>query len=873
MNRKNWLSVVMASLAVTIVLSLDAATYYKTSADDDNANAWSKVTDWEGEGGGNPSFAPNNEQATGTDFCIRDGRKIRTTTAQRLYGTITIGDESSAGYLRNKITKNAFTTYVDGLVLKNGSYIAINSNVDPQDVCVSGKVVIASGEQSPFLFRRNDNSANLGFVLAADISGETGTAFTFEGAARYNSKLTLSGNNSAYKGQINLLGFYNADYVDFTAILDSPSALGGPLSTFDADAVNVTLYSRAELIFTPNVGSQMSAENRGMTVSFTGSNPKDALYLVAQDGVDLDFALPITYSGATVVPVRKAGPGKLTLSGEYSTGGTLSADDGVLVAASPSAIAALSGVNAHQWVKTLADVPLTLAGKTIAGGRMIVGFDSVSGKVGTITLASDCSVAWPIEIELDAAELAVGTDATVVKVAKSLKTVTAADFTDMRPYGLPKSVISIDEDPEDSAYWRVRFTYSAPVAYFLDKDTSHTFANASWSDGQTPVHTGTDYAITNGYALRSSGDGTFAGNSLTLVNAGSSLYSKTKTLSCADIYLYPGTMLAALTYNSQLSDVPQYFNAAFHVYGTPDDPAIVQPHNTAWAYLNGPLSGSGCLRFKDATQGSNISRSFLAVDSPDFTGSITVYGGMRNGALTILTPGALGGALDAFDYKSFTFLAGTTTPRLTPQSTMTLETANRGILVSGSGIFEVTNGVELVVKEPITFAGTLRKTGAGTLALGARTWFENAEGTGVTDTPTADKNILVVSEGAIKPASADAFDALRVEFAEGTTLALDLNPSDAAVADKGLVNVANGENPITIAGDTLTVRFDGDAATVGQFGIATLATRALAEELAGKVAYARIKGRTAETSVRDNDDGTATVVATLSGKGLVILLK
>lgn len=126
-----------------------ATTYYMKSnySNMDKVNgytAWSTTDAWDDGSGNHPSAAPSSADATGTEFCVKDGLIIRTTAPQSLYGTIYIGDETTAGTVYNKITGDKFTTYVDGLVIKSGAYKPVNSNASAQRACIGGRIVVAS---------------------------------------------------------------------------------------------------------------------------------------------------------------------------------------------------------------------------------------------------------------------------------------------------------------------------------------------------------------------------------------------------------------------------------------------------------------------------------------------------------------------------------------------------------------------------------------------------------------------------------------------------------------------------------------------------------------------------------------------------------
>ena len=179
------------------------------------------------------------------------------------------------------------------------------------------------------------------------------------------------------------------------------------------------------------------------------------------------------------------------------------------------------------------------------------------------------------------------------------------------------------------------------------------------------------------------------------------------------------------------------------------------------------------------------------------------------------------------------------------------------------------------VKVPVALAGCLRKEGAGTVGMGGTLRFMDAGGA-LSDTPVANSNLFVVAEGAVKPLSTTAFDGLAISVTNAQArIAYDLAPADDGVRQSGIYTVQNTTDPIgsTLDGGVIPVQIDGTPDRgVGRYkiGLVTLASRGLAEAVMPKLSLPKVRGFASALSVRDNAGGSATVVCTLTCRGLTL---
>ena len=243
--------------------------------------------------------------------------------------------------------------------------------------------------------------------------------------------------------------------------------------------------------------------------------------------------------------------------------------------------------------------------------------------------------------------------------------------------------------------------------------------------------------------------------------------------------------------------------------------------------IEAPVTGSGALRLPGPLT-SWSSRNGVAKfsDLSGFKGRMIVmeYAEQETGAgkghwptynesyqtLLVKDAKSFGGTMDALDYQGVRF--GRYSRLKTTAAQVTLPASlNRGIYIDGTygGIVyadQTDKGVPhvLEVGVPLTLNGKMVKEGPGCLKLAGPVRF----GTGATETPSANKNVIEVREGSLEAASADCLDGVAMTFADATKLVVKLDPANAY----GLKDVKEA-TPFTLTG-TLTklpIEFDTSA--------------------------------------------------------------
>ena len=848
-------------LSIGMTVSALATDYYLVRDQPAGANGW-QASEWKDKDGNEATSEP----CAGNTYYVLNDYGMRTPEKQGVNytfeGKLIVGSATSGGKISNKTVSGGVITYAD-LVLVNAQYIAVNVNVTDKKARVAGKITVASPESAPASFKNGSNTDGLGYIVSADISGDEGTGLTVCGNDRYNVVPVLSGDNSGYHGKLVFDSNYEAaNYVDITILADSPTALGGSLTAPRADAVSFVFDDDAKLSFTKNAGPHVAAENRGLSLKPTNANP--VFYLDAEKDAAVDFAFPITGSN---VAVKKTGLGTLTLSGAYGAG-ALSVAEGVLVLASESVIAALPVVNAQTWLKSPSNQPYGASGLAIDGGKVIVRYGE--GTAATISLDATCSMSDnPLVLALEADDSVYDAEEIVMmKIPSAVRTVTAADFSFDRlslTYGLPRFQIAVKDlgDGLQSVCLERLF----PVVFRNDNNNNATYTTAgtTWSDGKA-VHDKADYLIANGALLRTVA-GTFKGESLTL-GPGETLAQKGDSQDIGTVYMFPGSLIACYKGTGSVNNKPQLIDGDVTVYGLWDNPAVIGSHKLGMPTFVGQFHGDGVLLFRPNVGSDGGYQATVRSSNQDFKGKMRVAIGDKASMTLILgADNSVGGDLAAFDYRALTMTDKTT---LSVESPVTLDAANRGVLVRGAVTFSLTDGFSLDVGQPVTWNGTLNKTGAGELVLGGRSYFENAAQDGVVDAPVAagKNNALNLSEGLVTVANPAALTQVKV-VAKGGSLGyrwsadygkLGCEPEtiDVSTADLSvLVDVAD------IRRETEIPLFTVDATT--------------AASLAGKVhVYENRKSRLAlplATKAAEDGSGRVTFFATCAPRGLILLFR
>ncbi len=321
----------------------------------------------------------------------------------------------------------------------------------------------------------------------------------------------------------------------------------------------------------------------------------------------------------------------------------------------------------------------------------------------------------------------------------------------------------------------------------------------NWDDTVAPT-AAKDYTAAQ-YVLRTpltGGNHTFGGHSLTLPPQGILRFKggNNDTITIANLTLDGGSIENG---NG---------NTAFTLAGSisVNADSIIYPAGDATRsiHIASKLDGTGSLICGSGGPGT-VS---LGGNNDSYTGSIIVNGG------TILkagTPANLGGNPETFHAGQLTLANGT----FQPTAGFGMNRPNGGItLGTGGGTFSINTDLTLTVANPVSGAGNLTKTGAGTLLLNGT---NSHSGTTTVSTGTLTVNGLV-GGGIVTTASGTTFGGTGT-IAGNTTVSGTLAPSPAGLTFAGILGFGStGKVQWELIGNSLVTADKVSAAAVSVTG-------------------------------------------------------
>ena len=403
----------------------------------------------------------------------------------------------------------------------------------------------------------------------------------------------------------------------------------------------------------------------------------------------------------------------------------------------------------------------------------------------------------------------------------------------------------------------------------------------SWMDGVAP-RAGFDYVAEDGkgglpsktwpvirtpYYSNTSTPFVFAGDSLVLGQGGN-------LLPCSKDVTFPRLVLSANnTYVLSLASVPSYLRGSLYLCASSDNyPQKIQAYMRGLNTVAAEVSGPGTLNVMGRSGSGNPygDIEFTALNT-NFTGRIKVLANVNNVTagpdsyqherVFVTDARNLGGALDEFRADALELADYSV---LEARNDVDLNVANRGVKVTGNAGFAAPEDVTLAISNDITWNGTARKTGAGTLALG-----------GAPLIASGANAALAVEEGFLSVCSTGAVDGVSVTFDDDAYLLVDPAAADADLASFGAVDLV--ADPF---GGKLPVAFDlpegaGSDYAASNIAVCTVANDATAGALAVSAAAntRKMHGLGATYSKRANDDGTVTVLASIAPQAFVLVLR
>ncbi|MBR4611086.1 MAG: hypothetical protein IKO40_00075, partial [Kiritimatiellae bacterium] len=399
---------------------------------------------------------------------------------------------------------------------------------------------------------------------------------------------------------------------------------------------------------------------------------------------------------------------------------------------------------------------------------------------------------------------------------------------------------------------------------------------ASWKSGNAPVSgkmyiaadgvgglaSGTWPIIRTPYYSNTSTPFVFAGDALVIGQGGN-------ILPCSNDVTFKNLVLSVnTTYVLSLASTPAYLRGSLHLRASSDSyPQKIQAYMRGLNTVAAEVSGPGTLNVMGRSGSGNPygDIEFTALNT-NYTGRIKVLANVNNVSpaqddykherVFVTDARNLGGPLpefraDALELADYSVLEA--------RNDVDMNVANRGVKVTGNAGFAAPTNVTLAISNDITWNGTARKTGAGTLALG-----------GAPRIASGATAALAVKEGYLQALATNAVDGVSVTFADGAYLLVNA-AATGDVATFGAVDLS-----ATPFGGMLPVAFDfpggvpeGDETLT--VAVATVADAAKAQSL--ELSARKISKHSVEFSHRTNADGTVTILAKIYKPAFVIVIR
>ena len=671
----------------------------------------------------------------------------------------------------------------------------------------------------------------------------------------------------------------------------------GPWASRDVTKVIVTRQS----VTSRQVGA-MKVKMDGDMMDFAG-----LLAVETNSCLTLTHGLPngtlqLGYEGYTGQNTKGLAPAESGLNGEFTTEAadntplafkTIYSNGGTLI---------VSGAN--SWNVT----------DKLKLNKGILKFVANEGATDTasLTAAKVTFEATPVKLVLSAPKPTKATPTLTWKVLSAPSgAFKADDFLVENPDDLD---VTFADDGTTATLTAVRYGLVETRQAFAYKDNADVFATPFdsdkgpdktgverifWTDDRAP-HGDADYVIKHETALPCNKMGfydKFQGRSLT-INSGVNLSTGNNSPLCAGFFA-DDLRVAGCTFSVWAGDDRAATKAAHHGIRTFRlDGGLTAMDNTATYFrpyggkngtivvIDSQVKGGGTLAFSciNAATPNGYSYNELTALNTNYTGRIVVthdsytkdnvsYPNDETCTRLFVADGRnLGGPIPAFKYNS---LQVERMSVIIAYQSLTLDQENRGVFASGTARFEVQEGCTMTVKNPLTLNGTLRKEGAGTLALGGALRFGQNDNPADTTAPTADMNQVVVTAGALKVENTQALNGAAVSFEAGTKLVISVDTDATSdFAKFGAINTkSNGGFSSSAEDGKIAVGFDISANAPAEVTAAICTVpqgSALSEE---SFAVVRPKGYVYSLTEVDNGDNTKTIKATFVKTGLFLLVR
>ena len=874
---------VLLSAVVMSMLVASAANHYMKSDDAGGKSSFNSGLNW--DDGTAP--CPGNTYITGNRTLRTPDTSGNPSAASGVYAfagdSLSVGGASSgnAGPIALKTIGANVAVRVDDLRLLRGS-ISVSASGAParlqgsltvDEVC--NKLPVNASDNWCGHIDAGDGGE---LWLESALVGTGAVYLRFRStAANVPSLFYVKGDNSRY------LGRYMSDGARSIVVFDGAASLGGAAGWIDN---KLYLRNNGAMAFSSGVPQPVICPGGMMYVDASGG----ALHAFAGETTELGF--PVNVVG----PLAKTGAGTVFLNCECAGTSTVTIKEGAfgfnfghIKTSNPPVV-----VNVGAYYANMNDMEprFTPPNMTFAGGGVQIPYSASAAVAGVLTLQSDAVVAWPLPVRLTEAPLA-GQRFKVLSVPCAVKAVTAADFTLNYPnYDVNGMLIATFEvEPNGDSrdvYVRMRewtrFTGTGDRQWYPSKTFDSASGEYAWADHCTEMSNDKDYLLDVAATIRvgqnntAAIDYTMPGSSLSVKRYNAALAIKCYRAIFPQLHFINGIIVPSGCSNLQPGQHAdrQFLAGNIRIGGW--DTAMSQFQSAGNSLvLEADLSGTGVASFQTYTKDLSTT-AYIVGDKPNFYGDIDVYFNGTTGSgvtLEIDSPGALGapsktvGNIRGLRLRNLGFVR--------PATTMTFDSANRGVWSEGGG-FDVPTGVVFTILQDMRIVNKFIKKGKGLLAFGPAGKMQyGQEGWRA---PDGANNCVEVWDGSIQALTTNAFNGSMIVMKGTSTLAVSVDSDDAEVAKYGLVNpyavpfvLEDGELRVSLAPADESV-YKAAARAGRQIPVCTVADAAAAK-LNGRFRLMRGPGywRGRAVSSKSANGLTTFYISLADERGTLILIK
>lgn len=679
----------------------------------------------------------------------------------------------------------------------------------------SGSTLVSAGTL------RASNAASLG-SNATIITVSSGATLDINSVAIGAKPLSISGTGVSSSGALTATG--TCSYAG-SITMSSNTTFGGAGTATVSGSIgggfNLTKTGASTYIFSNantytgstiiNAGSiRISNDNQLGAVpgSFSSSNiilaggtlnSTSALTINANRGILLNAnstiqsdVTSLTYNGVisgTGFGFTKTGPGNFSLGGTNTFTGPVTISAGILTFTQSNSIANCSALTLANTAGVSLQLNSTnqtvgsLSGGGTTGGNIVLGANTLSinqtaatSYAGTITGAGNISLTTNSNNTLSLTSInSTYTGTTSINGGSLL-------IVDDRNIGSAPSTVTPGQlvfANNGSLIANATLTLNKNRGILLNSGGGNIQVNSGFTLTYGGVIDGANQITKSGLGIfSSSGVHTYTG--ITNINSGTFLLTVANGIANSSSVILANVNDAILDCNSFNQTINNLTGGGISGGKIVLGSANIVINETSNTSFDGELSGTGNLTLSPASN----STLTLTNSSSGFTGAINLSGGI----LAISSDINLGAIPVSATANKITFNGGT----LNITANMSIS-ANRGINLSGTGAILINSGITGTYDGIITGAGTLNKTGIGTLELGGANTY-----TGATE----------ISNGTLRLTSASSLGSTSgTNIQNGSTLDLNFNSSTLGNNNNIYINGSGvgGIGSIYLSGSNITI--------------------------------------------------------------------